>query len=177
MKRYPEAYIEYLVYFHTVRDFFECHEVLEAYWKSIPESSLRQAWHGLIQTAVALYHQRRGNIAGARKMMESAVRLLTDDHLDELGIDALRFKAQLKNRLKQLQDTPNIRYEDLNIPLVDLELLQLCKDHPLAVHAEWYAISNMNNPQIIHKHTQRDRSEVVAERQKQLLHRKLQIEG
>jgi hypothetical protein len=110
-------------------------------------------------------------------MMESAVRLLTDDHLDELGIDALRFKAQLKNHLKQLQDTPNIRYEDLNIPLVDLELLQLCKDHPLAVHAEWHAISNMNNPQIIHKHTQRDRSEVVAERQKQLLHRKLQIEG
>ena len=32
---YPEAYIEYLMYFHGNRDYFECHEVLEEYWKEV----------------------------------------------------------------------------------------------------------------------------------------------
>ncbi len=30
---YPNAYLDYLVYFHGHRDYFECHEVLEEYWK------------------------------------------------------------------------------------------------------------------------------------------------
>lgn len=30
---YPAEYLEYLVYFHADRDYFECHEILEEYWK------------------------------------------------------------------------------------------------------------------------------------------------
>jgi predicted metal-dependent hydrolase len=55
--------------------------VLEEYWKSVPDSPLRQAWYGLIQIAVALYHHRRGNIAGARKMLESAIHNISEDHM------------------------------------------------------------------------------------------------
>lgn len=30
---YPTAYIKYLFHFHTDRDYFECHELLEEHWK------------------------------------------------------------------------------------------------------------------------------------------------
>jgi len=33
---YPEPYLEYLIQFHAERDYFECHEILEEYWKSAP---------------------------------------------------------------------------------------------------------------------------------------------
>lgn len=51
---YPQAYIEYLEYYHGARDYFECHEVLEEYWKENPSSPLSAAWVGLIQLAVAM---------------------------------------------------------------------------------------------------------------------------
>ncbi|WP_205628902.1 DUF309 domain-containing protein, partial [Acinetobacter baumannii] len=51
---YPEALIDYLVYFHADRDFFECHEVLEDYWKSLPKEERSLFWVGLIQIAVGL---------------------------------------------------------------------------------------------------------------------------
>lgn len=33
---YPEAYVAFLHEFHTTRDYFECHEILEEYWKEDP---------------------------------------------------------------------------------------------------------------------------------------------
>ena len=36
MTQYPEAYTDYLCYFHGARDYFECHEVMEEYWKEHP---------------------------------------------------------------------------------------------------------------------------------------------
>lgn len=77
MKRYPLAYIEYLAHFHGSRDYFECHELLEAHWKLEQNHERKVIWHGLIQVAVASYHERRGNFAGAVKMMEQAVNRLS----------------------------------------------------------------------------------------------------
>lgn len=52
---YPKAYIEYLVHFHSDRDYFECHEILEEHWK---QDGRNKGWLVLIQTAVAFYHYR-----------------------------------------------------------------------------------------------------------------------
>ena len=30
-------FVKFIVYFNENQDFFECHEVLEEYWKSIPD--------------------------------------------------------------------------------------------------------------------------------------------
>lgn len=43
---------------------FHAHEVLEAAWKSAPESE-RDLWRGLAQLAVGLTHGQRGNAKGA----------------------------------------------------------------------------------------------------------------
>jgi predicted metal-dependent hydrolase len=177
MLRYPEPYIEYLVYFHTDRDLFECHEVLETYWKSVPESPFRQAWLGLIQTAVGLYHHRRGNLIGARKMLDSALSNLSETHLKELGIDPQKFVELVKSRLIQLTEDPIQKYADLNLPLSDPELLQLCMSYAVSVNKNWLDLSDTANSNLIHKHTLRDRTEVVKERQKQLVLKQVSQEG
>jgi uncharacterized protein len=169
MRHYPEPYIEYLIYLHMERDFFECHEVLEEYWKSVPDSSLRQAWHGLIQIAVALYHQRRGNIAGARKMLENAIYNISKSHMEQLGLQPEAFSKLLEARLEQLTNSPNSKFEDLNFPFADKDLLQLCQSHPLAENKIWLSQSDLLNPSLIHKHTLRDRSKIINARQQQFI--------
>jgi len=47
---------------------FAAHEVLEARWKSAPETE-RELWRGLAQLAVGLTHAQRGNERGARELM------------------------------------------------------------------------------------------------------------
>ena len=59
---FPQKYIEYLVHFHGDRDYFECHEILEEYWKKIDNGNKESIWVGLIQLAVANYHHRRKNL-------------------------------------------------------------------------------------------------------------------
>lgn len=106
MTNYPSAYIDYLVYFHGDRDYFECHEVLEEYWKEHPGDPLSGIYVGLIQVAVALYHQRRGNRNGAVKMLKQAIRGLHNPLVEQLGINGEQLQARLKQRLEELETSP-----------------------------------------------------------------------
>jgi len=168
MLSYPQAYIDYLVYFHALRDYFECHEVLEEYWKEHPGDPLARAYVGCIQVAVSLYHQRRGNRAGAVKMLRSALNQLTDSDLHKLGIDATGYRDLLTKRLEQLTDS-DYPYEDLNIPLNDPGLIAACLKHCAAQQLTWQSSSNLADTYLIHKHTLRDRGPVIQERERRLL--------
>ncbi|WP_248925539.1 DUF309 domain-containing protein [Paenibacillus hamazuiensis] len=168
MTTYPEAYIDYLVYFHAERDFFECHEVMEEYWKQHREDPLSRAYVGLIQVAVGMYHHRRRNITGAVKMLESAVKLLTDEDMQELGIEAASFKEALLERINQLRTAPDAAYADIDIPLRDEQLRRLCLQRCERHKLQWGAPSNMEDGYLIHKHSLRDRSEVIEARAEQL---------
>ncbi|MCR8631948.1 DUF309 domain-containing protein [Paenibacillus radicis (ex Xue et al. 2023)] len=164
MFKYPQAYIDYLIYFHSQRDFFECHEVLEEYWKEHPEDPLATAYVGCIQVAVSLYHQRRGNLAGAVKMLQSSLNNLTDPDLNKLGIEPEGFRRLLTDRLLQLT-SPGFQYEDFNIPLADTELEKICIMKSMEKNLVWQCSSDFANTYLINKHTLRDRSEVIAERE------------
>ncbi|WP_163856127.1 DUF309 domain-containing protein [Paenibacillus elgii] len=166
MPNYTEAYIQYLVHFHAERDYFECHEVMEEYWKEHPEDPCSEACVGLIQVAVSLYHQRRGNRAGAVKMLASSLQRFKDEQLELLGIDAAEFRLRLQSRLQELNNADFV-YADLDIPLQDEVLTGLCRDAAAQAQAEWGQPSNLNDTYLIHKHTLRDRSGVVAERELQ----------
>ena len=50
---------------------FHAHEVLEAAWKAAPDEE-RELWRGLAQLAVGLTHARRGNAAGAARLLQRA---------------------------------------------------------------------------------------------------------
>lgn len=74
--------------------FFECHETLEDLWHGVRGPS-RDFFQGLIQLAVAFYHVTRGNHAGARSMLDRALRRLEKYPEVYGGVDlgALRTEA------------------------------------------------------------------------------------
>jgi uncharacterized protein len=169
MEHYPNAYIEYLIHFHGERDYFECHEVLEEYWKEHPNDPFSRAYVGLIQIAVGLYHHRRGNVAGAVKMLQAAINGFSAEQVKQLGLDDVRLCNALTLRLEQL-NAGNTVYNDIDLPFIDEALQEHCIQECSRRGGAWCLASDISNPNLIHKHTLRDRTEVIQERlrQKQL---------
>jgi len=165
VSRYPDEYVRYLIYFHAERDYFECHEVLEEYWKEHPEDPRGDAYVVLIQIAVASYHERRGRRSGAAKMLNGAVERMTRTSLAPLGLDHDQTRSRLEERLRALEagDAP---FEDLNLPIADPALLAACRERCRGT-ADWEQPSPMEDMFLLNKHTLRDRSGVIAERLRQ----------
>jgi uncharacterized protein len=172
LKAYPQAYIEYLVHFHGSRDWFECHEILEEHWKEDSDQGMATAWVALIQAAVALYHERRGNLAGARKMLGSAIDKCSDVDWSVLGIDGAGWLELLRKRNQQLHDETYDSFVDLDIPLLDPELVRSCLQLCDRYGYVWRSPSNMADRELVHRHTRRDRSKVIEERLRQIELRK-----
>jgi uncharacterized protein len=162
---YPEAWIDYLIYFHTDQDFFECHEVLEEHWKN--EGMKGNLWPGLIQIAVALYHQRRGNMNGAKRMITSGIEKLYTEKkaLSALGLELDSLFERLEDRKLEIEQQK--KFKIISLPLTP-SLLQVCLAKTAKTEEEWMTIADPGD-QIIHKHRLRDRTSVIDERHKQKL--------
>jgi predicted metal-dependent hydrolase len=167
---YPEALVDYLVYFHADRDYFECHEILEEYWKSLPSETRSDLWVGLIQIAVGLYHHRRGNFVGAEKMINSAIKRLNAGELDRWGFAGKELIDRLIIRKKEIHERRP--YEDMDLPLHSKRLLLVCESRCAERNVCWLSQSDLQNEFLIHKHKLRDRSEVLAEREAEIRRRK-----
>ncbi len=170
--KYPTSYLYYLIYFHGNRDYFECHEVLEEYWKEVDPKNRTSHWVGLIQIAVALYHYRRDNFKGALRTFEKALANVSNNEkkITQLGLDHSKLIEILLSSIQNLQS--NMPYKSINLPIYDLQLLAeaqtLCKNHGF----KWCEPSDLTNKNLIHRHTKRDRSQIILERQNALLKRK-----
>jgi len=159
---YPEAYVRFLAHYHGDRDFFECHELLEEYWKEHPSSPHRDEWVALIQAAVGMYHYRRGNTAGAAKSFAGALRRGAPERLRELGLDGERWLVRLEEmRRAALAGEP---YRDVDMPVADDALLTAAKGACEALGYAWGAPSRMEDPELLHRHARRDRASVIAAR-------------
>ncbi|WAA10514.1 DUF309 domain-containing protein [Fervidibacillus albus] len=152
---YPSKYIEYLLLFHLNRDYFECHEVMEEFWKK--EGKGNSLWKGLIQLAVIFYHYRRNNFAGAKKLIRKATTYFHNckEDVEKFGIDS----NQLFQLLKETEEgiLENKPYRPIAIPIVDEQLINIC-----AFSDEQFPkllVNPMENsdPFIVHKHLFRDR--------------------
>lgn len=77
-------------------EFFEAHEELEDVWRECqdPEKKFVQA---LIQSAVALHHHSRGNLAGARSLLLRSSQNLQNHPLNFMGIDVGRLRRDLES--------------------------------------------------------------------------------
>jgi predicted metal-dependent hydrolase len=170
LNSYPKAYREYLIYFQAERDYFECHEVMEAYWKQHREDPRSLAYVGLIQLAVGLYHQRRGNMAGAVKMLQSAWNHLSEEHIESLGMHPQELRESITERINQIKMGIPL-YEDMDLPIQDTALLKQCQQECLTRGLIWSNPSDCSNEHLLHKHKLRDRTEVIEERNQQVLER------
>ncbi|KGA98572.1 hypothetical protein AJ85_21715 [Alkalihalobacillus alcalophilus ATCC 27647 = CGMCC 1.3604] len=170
---YPKAYIDYLTYFHVNHDYFECHEVLEEYWKEKTAKHREIIWVGLIQLSVGLYHERRGNILGADKMLSRAATIFTNNQpaLERLSINPELLIKTVEERISQLPNHKNHPFEPIQLPLLDHSLLSKMEKRRGELKLEWQKDGTVPDPFIINKHRLRDRSEVIEERELERLKR------
>ncbi len=154
---YPQAYIEFLAHFHGTRDYFECHEVLEDYWKATEPKQRDSVWVLLIQIAVSMYHYRRGNNKGAAILMKRSIDRLSSktEAALNLGIDPVTLTQQLKEEYTRIQsDAP---YQSLMLPIKDPELLKLVLQQCEMWKVDFASKSDLTDIYLIEKHKRRIR--------------------
>ncbi|PPA71304.1 DUF309 domain-containing protein [Jeotgalibacillus proteolyticus] len=168
MNKYPQSYIDYLVHFHGDRDYFECHEALEEFWKEHTEMDRNSIWVAWIQLAVALYHQRRGNFSGAKRMIEKAFKKFRhhEKQLPEFGMQPALFLEQLQNLTASI--TAKTPYTSIQLPIDDFYLESTCREQCLKKGFTWGQISDLSDRMITERHRLRDRSDVILLREKEL---------
>ncbi|MHC0036060.1 DUF309 domain-containing protein [Pseudoneobacillus sp. C159] len=168
----PIAFIKYLYHFHVDRDYFECHEILEEFWKKETDQQKNSVWVGFILLAVANYHHRRNNLSGASRTLQKALTIFMNQRreVETLGFKVIDFYELLENHLKRLKE--NKDYQSYSLPIkINKNQLEKCFSEREIANMNWGQKSDLSNIEIIHRHALRDRSDVIAERKKALLER------
>ncbi|WP_080845394.1 DUF309 domain-containing protein [Cytobacillus gottheilii] len=161
---YPLEYIKFIVHFHGDRDYFECHEILEEYWKQTEEYHKNSIWVGFILFAVSCYHHRRLNYRGAERTLLKALKIFYNrkESINNLGLHANTFLADLQKKYTEIVNRKP--YKSYNMPIEDPVLLERAMETCSALGLKWCCVSDIANEDLIHRHSRRDRSGVIAER-------------
>lgn len=158
---YHPLFLQFIVYFNDNQDYFECHEVLEEYWKEQENFSKDHPLTGYILMATGLYHWRRGNTAGASRTLKKAITRFRQmpvqfgDYLEEVAIDDIISK--LEYCLESIKS--NDEFHAFQLPISPR--LQVAADHTKPS----IALLPKNSASVIHKHMQRDRSDILLQRE------------
>lgn len=151
-------FIDYCAYFNGNEDYFECHEVLEEYWKEIAPKEKLHPLVGYVQLATSMYHWRRANFNGATRMMSKAVLNFEQNRESEF-FEYINFKQCLmvmKDKLQKMQaKEPFLKF---TLPLEN-EQLQLLVQQKIST------CTPMDSHFIFNKHMLRDRTEILEARQ------------
>lgn len=86
------------------RRFFEAHEFFEYVWKADDiEAGDRRFWQGVTQVAVGCCHAQRGNIGGARTLLERAAANLSHYPSPHQSIDTAALICLTDNIAQQIR--------------------------------------------------------------------------
>ena len=158
-------YIEFCTYFNGNQDYFECHEVLEEYWKDVAPGEKKHPLVGYIQLATGLYHWRRGNFVGAERMLKNALRIFETEKIDAVFFEKIDVKQLLEDVQASIQSVESgVQFEGFKLGIVDAELHTLVQNAIKSLPAS-------DDAYLLNKHTLRDRSDVIMEREKNLQER------
>jgi uncharacterized protein len=167
---YPDEYKEFLIEFHSTRDYFECHEILEEYWL---EQNREKKWLTLIQLAVAVYHERQKNYKGSIRLYKKVLKHLEYETglLEDLSIDEHALNSLIHKRMYNIQLSGD--YSPMNLPLTDGNLQEECRRTAENRSFIWNYDDRSADETLIYKHRHRDRSEVIEARRKALIEKHL----
>jgi uncharacterized protein len=99
----PALLLKGIEEFNTSR-YWECHETLETLWRAEPRQ-VRSLYQGILQIGVGFYHLRRGNYAGAVKVLGRGLSRLQGlpETCQEVRVTELAAAAQaVYNRILEL---------------------------------------------------------------------------
>ena len=154
-------YIEYCTYFNGNRDYFECHEVLEAYWKEIAPGERNHPLVGYIQVATGMYHWRRENYSGAERILTKALSIFNSFENSPF-VEKIQFAQFIKHVSESLQLVQQkCAFKPFEIEITDEALQQL-----VAKRINTLSVGDYDF--IVHKHTLRDRSNIISARAEKL---------
>ncbi|WP_009545433.1 DUF309 domain-containing protein [Crocosphaera subtropica] len=98
-----EAFLQGIEQFNQ-REFYACHDTLEAIWIEAAESDKR-FYQGILQVAVACYHLTNHNWRGAVILLGEGVRRLRDYQPDHETINVTQLLEESQALLKYLQQS------------------------------------------------------------------------
>ncbi len=108
-KKPPSKFLEGIGQFNR-GDYFECHETLEEIWMH-EQGKIRDLYKGILQIGVALYHAKRSNLKGARRLVSSGMALLSPFAPECMGIDVaqlLQSSGLFREELNKLASDPGL---------------------------------------------------------------------
>lgn len=151
-------FIDYCAYFNGNNDYFECHEVLEEYWKEIAPKEKLHPLVGYVQLATGMYHWRRSNVTGAARIIEKAILNFELNRNSEFFefIDLKQLLLIMKNQHRKIQENEPFKY--FKLPITDRQLQEL-------VQQRIKTIPLMDSHFIFNKHMLRDRTEILEARE------------
>ncbi|WP_438318341.1 DUF309 domain-containing protein [Sporosarcina sp. FA9] len=156
-------FLKFIVYFNENQDYFECHEVLEEYWKSIPNRTKDHPLTAYILLSTGIYHFRRDNKVGAQRTLRKAysrMETMTVDYPEYTdGIDFNLLCKDINKMLSQLKNDES--YRTFKIHIISDELESLVNDLQLVLE-----LLPTGSDDVIHKHMLRDRSDILLIRDK-----------
>ncbi|MCM3637751.1 DUF309 domain-containing protein [Sporosarcina luteola] len=156
-------FLNFIVYFNRNQDYFECHEVLEEYWKSIPGYTKDHPLTALILLSTGLYHWRRGNVEGAYRTLVKAENKMLDFHkFDSRYTEDIDYERLVQDTARSVNKLKNGEpFSPFQIYLKS-ETLQQSVDK----NASTMELLPFGSDTVIHKHMLRDRSDILEEREK-----------
>lgn len=151
-------FVQFMVYFNDNQDYFECHEVLEEYWKSIPASDKNHPLTAYILLATGMYHWRRGNFAGAIRTLRKVKRKLpvfSADYTEE--IDFQQLVAHVNYTVDRVEK--ELPFESFSFTITSSTLRA-----KIEIAQQSMTLLSFGSEAVIHKHMLRDRSDILRER-------------
>ena len=121
-RAYPREYVEGIAHFNAGR-YYDAHEIWEEVWlRSADDAKL--FYQMLIQAAVALHHDERGNAHGARALYERVCEKLRKLPPVFMSLDVSEFARQFKAFFAELAEKGGESAPSGSEPLPQIQLLR-----------------------------------------------------
>ena len=150
-------YVDFYTYFNGNQDYFECHEVLEEYWKEIAPGDKEHVLVGLVQLATGMYHWRRSNFHGSARILTKSLHNIKKNvqsiFLKPINLPLL--EKQIEHVIAQVEQ--HATFQSFKIDLIDSDFRRLVENRILEQ-------PKSDEQFLLHKHMLRDRSEILEAR-------------
>jgi uncharacterized protein len=155
-------FMQFIVYFNNNQDYFECHEVLEDYWKSLPDGDKEHPLTAYILLATGMYHWRRGNTVGAIRTLRKAEKKFTSFLADHPSFTE---EIDLHNLINHVRRAVDLVGEELPFESFPLIITSSKLTARLELVKQSMSLLSFGSDAVIHKHMLRDRSGILQERE------------